>query len=47
MKSGTKGTKYAAEGAPVKKHGGNDAIHDGVVSSGPKAKKSKGKGAGS
>ena len=29
------GTKYEAKGAKVMKHGGNKAIHDGVVSSGP------------
>lgn len=29
-------TKYPAEGAPVTKHGGNKAIHDGVMSSGQK-----------
>lgn len=29
-------SKYDPKSAPVKKHGGNKAIHDGVVSSGEK-----------
>lgn len=33
-------TRYPLESAPVVKHGGNEAIHDGVVSDGGKGYKS-------
>jgi hypothetical protein len=35
-------TKYGAENAPVIKNGGNQAIHDHVVSSGPQMGNNKG-----
>lgn len=32
-------TRYPAENAPVKKHGGNDAIHNGIRTMGGKGEK--------
>ena len=39
-------SKYDPSGAPVMKHGGNDAKHDGVVSSGEKYPNRRAKGDG-